>query len=179
MANGNSGKSSASKTTKRVTANKNVFSGKSGGTAKTSARTVGVAAAAVGAVKVTKKMGVKSIAIAFICLILAFAVGAGICFYMGKNDRFDILGEEHVYLSLQSGDKYVDEGVDIREFGINISDKALIETDLEKDENGNYYAETAGDYYISYTVKSLKFGLVYPIRKIRLVSVIGSSEGGE
>ena len=98
---------------------------------------------------------------------------------MGKNDRFDILGEEHVYLSLQSGDKYVDEGVDICEFGINISDKALIETDLEKDSDGNYYAETAGDYYISYTVKSLKFGLVYPIRKIRLVSVIGSSEGGE
>ena len=193
MANGNGGKTSASKTTKRVTANKNILAGfnagknansktsasrtKSSGTAEKAAKTSVVAAASVAAVKVAKKTGVKSIAVILICFILALAVGAGVCVFIGKNDKFDILGAEHIFL--QVNEKYSDEGVNIREFGINLSNKASVETDLAKDKDGNYYAKSAGDYYIAYTIKSLKFGLIYPIQKIRLISVISASEGGE
>lgn len=177
MSKGISGKPSASKTTKRVKAN-NIFAGQEKSSAKKSsaAKTAVSAIAAVGAVRAVKKAGGKTILTAFICFILALALGAGICFFLGRNDKFDLLGEDHIYL--QINEKYSDSGVDIREFGLNFSNKAVIETDLETDSDGNYYAENSGDYYISYTVKSLKFGLVYPVRKIRLVSVIGESEGG-
>ena len=178
MAENQTQKPSASKTTKRVTANKSIFAGT--GTKSTTNKTVkraGTAAATVGAVKAAKKMSGKSIAVVFICFILALAIGAGVCFFLGRNDKFDIVGNEQI--SINVNEKYADEGVDIREFGINLSKKAIIDTDLKTDGNGNYYAEEAGDYYIAYTVKSLKFGLIYPVQKIRLISVIGESEGGE
>lgn len=175
-------KPSASKTTKRVTAN-NIFAGSNAGRStnksgkKTVVRTASAAAATVGVVKAAKKMNGKSIAVIFVCFILALTIGAGVCFFLGRNDKFDMLGSEQITLAIN--EKYLDEGVDIREFGINLSKKAIINTDLETDGNGNYYAKSAGDYYIAYTVKSLKFGLIYPVQKIRLISVIGESEGGE
>ena len=191
MANGNQ-KPSASKTTKRVRAN-NFFSassatkstsGKSaksssgsGGTAKTVARAAGVAAVSAGVIKATKKIGAKTLFIALFCFVIALAIGAGACYFLGKDDKFDLLGDE--FVSLATGEKYTDEGVDIREFGLDFSKNAVISTDLEKDEDGNYYADSVGDYYIAYTVKSLKFGLIYPVQKIRLISVTGESEGGE
>ncbi|MBQ6727458.1 MAG: hypothetical protein IJQ87_00765 [Clostridia bacterium] len=181
MANNSGGKPSASKTTKRVKAN-NIFAstGQSGAKkrspATTAKRAVSVIAAA-GAVKAAKKANGKTLLAAFICFILALAVGAGVCFFLGRNDRFELIGEEHVYLEVN--ERYSDDGVDIREFGLDFSKKAVIETDLEHDSDGNYYAASAGDYYIAYTIKSLKFGLIYPVQKIRLISVIGASEGGE
>lgn len=182
MADNKSGQPSARKTTKRVTANKNIFAGaNSQSSTKTTARKAGAAvtgaAVAVGAARTMKKMSGKSIAVIFICFILALAIGVGVCFFLGRNDKFDMLGAEQIYLSVN--DKYTDEGVEIKEFGINLSKKAIVDTDLKTDENGNYYADSAGDYYIAYTVKSLKFGLIYPVQKIRLISVIGESEGGE
>ena len=177
MAGNKSGNSSARKTTKRVTAN-NIFAGaNSKSSTQKAVRRAGAAAVSVGAVKAVKKMSGKSIAVIFICFILALAIGAGVCFFLGKNDKFDMLGAEQI--SLAVNEKYADEGVEIKEFGINISKQAIIDTDLKTDGNGNYYAESAGDYYIAYTVKSLKFGLIYPVQKIRLISVIGESEGGE
>lgn len=177
MAENKSGQSSARKTTKRVTAN-NIFAGTgSKSPTKKTVKRAGAVAATVGAVKIAKKLSGKSIAVIFICFILALAIGVGVCFFLGRNDRFDILGAEQINLDVN--EKYVDEGVFIKEFGINLSDKAVVDTDLKQDENGNYYAESAGDYYIAYTVKSLKFGLIYPVQKIRLVSVNGQSEGGE
>lgn len=181
MADNKSGQSSARKTTKRVTAN-NIFAGSnSKSTTQKTVKRTGVAAvsaaATVGAVKAAKKMSGKSIAVIFICFILALAIGVGVCFFLGRNDKFDMLGAEQIYLAVN--EKYSDEGVDIKEFGINLSKKAIVDTDLKSDGNGNYYADSAGDYYIAYTVKSLKFGLIYPVQKIRLISVIGESEGGE
>ena len=177
MADNKSGQPSARKTTKRVTAN-NIFAGSnSKSTTQKTVKRAGVAAATVGAVKAAKKMSGKSFAVVFVCFILALAVGVGVCFLLGRNDKFDMLGAEQITLKIN--DKYADEGVEIKEFGINLSKKAIVDTDLKTDGNGNYYAESAGDYYIAYTVKSLKFGLIYPVQKIRLISVIGESEGGE
>lgn len=198
---------STSKTTKRVTANnpfsailggktsgdtgakkrttasrtttssrkKTVFSA-SAAKAATAVKTAISTAAAVSAVKVAKKPKGRTMPVAVICFILAFIIGAGVCFFAGKDDYFEIVGEEQIYIEQNA--RYSDEGVKIREFGLDLSNRAVVETDLKKDENGDFYADEAGDYYIMYTVKSLKFGFIYPVKKIRIVSVVGDSEGG-
>lgn len=193
MADSSNRKSSVSKTTKRVSANRAVFGGnygaknktraskvKSGGSAKSVLGAAVGAAAAAGTARAVKKAvkrsGAKTLAVIFICFIVGAAIGAGVCWFLGKNDKFEMLGEEHIYIAV--GEVYADEGVTIKEFGIDLSKRAVCESDL-KNDGGGFYAESAGDYYISYTVKSVKFGFIYPVRKIRLVSVIGASEGGE
>lgn len=176
MANVSGGKPSASKTTKRVKAN-NIFAGreKSGSKKKSGTKTVVSVIAAAGAVKTAKKAGGKTLLTAFICFILALAVGAGVCFFLGRNDRFEFIGNEELSLTLD--ETYADEGVEIKEFGFDISKKATVETNLKQNERGEYYAEQAGTYYIIYSVKSLKFGLIYPTQKIRLITFVEPSEG--
>ena len=191
MATNGNKKPSASKTTKRVTAN-NFFAGigngqtkkttsasktKHSGKTKSVAKTAGAIAVSAGAVKAIKKLNGKSMLTVILCFIIALGIGVGACFLLGRNDKFEMNGEEHV--SLQIGETYTDDGVEIVEFGLNLSKNATIETDLQRNENGEFYSDTAGDFYIAYTIKSLKFGLIYPVQKIRLVSVTGESEGGE
>ena len=135
------------------------------------------AAVAGGAVLIGKKVSVKGILIAVVSFVLALALGAGICFFMGRNDTFEINGSEELCLTL--GETYVDEGVTIKEFGFDLSNKAIVNTNLKTDANGKYYAENVGTYYIAYTVKSIKFGFVYNVQKVRLVTFVEASEGGE
>ena len=192
MSDNQSGKSSASKTTKRVTANRNVFSGadtgkstsgssvktktsKSGNKKQTAAKAVGVTAVSAGAVKAAKKMGGRSIAVILVCFIIALAIGAGICFFLGKNDKFEFIGNEE--LSFTLGETYADDGVEIKELGFDISKKASVKTNLKQNEQGEYFADEAGTYYMIYTVKSIKFGFVYPTQKIRLITFVEPSEG--
>ena len=120
-------------------------------------------------------MSGKSIAIILACFILATALGAGVCFLLGKNDNFDLVGNSE--LSFTLGETYMDEGVDIKEFGIDLSKKAIVETNLNTDANGAYYAPESGTYYVKYTVKSIKFGFVYPTQKVRLITFVEPSEG--
>lgn len=135
------------------------------------------AAAAGGAVLVAKKVSIKAILIAILCFVLAGAIGAGVCFFMGKDDCFSIVGNEEVTLTLDQN--YADEGVFIKEFGFDLSKNAKINTNLKQNGNGEFYAESVGTYYIAYTVNSLKFGFVYHIQKIRLITFVEASEGGE
>lgn len=178
MADNQNKKPSASKTTKKATAN-NIFAGSGSGrsSTKTVARTATTAAASVGAIKAAKKMNGKSLAIVVVCFILALAIGAGVCFFLGRNDKFEFVGSEELSLALD--ETYADEGVSIKEFGFDISKKAVVNTNLKQNEQGEYYAEEAGTYYMIYTVKSLKFGFIYPIQKIRLITFVEPSEGGE
>ena len=178
MADNQNKKPSASKTTKKATAN-NILtsSGSNRSTTKTVARTAVTAAAAVGAVKAAKKLNGKSLAVILICFILALAIGAGACYFLGKNDKFEFVGNEELSLTLD--ETYADEGVSIKEFGFDISKKATVKTNLEQNEQGEYYAKEAGTYYMIYSVKSLKFGLIYPIQKIRLITFVEPSEGEE
>ena len=198
-------KLSVSKTTRRVTAN-NPFAKTGAGVKKTAsasskssskksssskssnktptaiarvAQAAGVAGAAAVAARATKavrKSGGKTFITAIICFVLDVIIGAGVCFFAGRNDYFELVGADTVFLEI--GEKYTDEGVSIREFGLDLSGRANIDTDLKTDADGKFYADEMGDYYIAYTVKSLKFGLIYPVTKIRLISVTGESEGG-
>ena len=191
-------KPSISKTTKRVSANGFSLRQSSGGrkiapgsakktsgaggtskskssVAKTVAAATAVAGTAYAAKKAVKSIGLKPLVTAVICLIISLILGAGVCFIVGKNDRFDIVGNEELSLTLT--ETYIDQGVDIREFGLNLSGKAVTETNLKRNEKGEYYAEEAGTYYIIYTVKSVKFGFIYPTQKIRLITFVEPSEG--
>lgn len=169
MENGN--KPNASKTTKQAQAS-NPWAN-----ASTGKKVAVGAAAAGGTVMIAKKVSLKSILIAILCFVLAGAIGAGICFFMGKNDCFNIIGNDEITLTLDQN--YADEGVLIKEFGLDLSKNAKISTNLKQNGNGEFYAETAGTYYIAYTVNSLKFGFVYHIQKIRLITFVEASEGGE
>lgn len=167
-------KHTVTKTTKRATAQR-----PSGGK-KSAAQKAATAAAVAGAAAViSKKVNGKTIAIAVIALIIAFGIGVGACFILSKNDRFDIVGQDEI--TLQLSESYKDQGVDIREYGIDLSGKAKVEADpkLKTDENGEYYADEVGTYYIKYTVSSLKFGFVYKIQKVRLLTFVEESESGE
>lgn len=192
MADNTNKRPSASKTTKKVTVNKNIFtnlgagsnsqstsakrkSSNARGAATTVARATAATAAAIGATKVAKKMNGKSIAVIFICFILALAIGVGICFFIGRNDKFEIIGNEELSLTLD--ETYTDEGVYIKEFGFDVSKIAKVETNLKQNANGDYYTEEIGTYYMIYTVKTLKFGIIYPVSKIRLITFVEPSEG--
>lgn len=140
---------------------------------------IGLATAAVtkGVKKSAKKTNGKTIVAVMLSFVLAIMLGAGTCFLLGKNDQFTLNGSDEV--TLQLGQTYKDEGVKIVEFGMDFSNKAVVETNLSKNENGEYYAEYADKFYIAYTVKTIKFGFVYGVQKIRFVTFEGSSEGGE
>lgn len=127
--------------------------------------------------KAMKKAGVKSLLIAL--LVLAIGVGAGIgAFYLFcRNDEFVVLGAEELTITLD--EKYTDEGVKIVAFGKDIKNKVMVKTDLKVDENGDYYAENVGTYYIKYTTNELKYGSIFKIQKIRLITVVEPSETEE
>jgi len=140
---------------------------------------LGLATAAVtkGVKKSAKKTNGKTIIAILLSFVLALALGVGVCFFMGRNDQFTINGEEEVILQL--GQTYKDDGVKIIEFGIDLSKNAVVQTNLNINENGEFYADYADKFYIAYTVKSIKFGFVYAVQKIRFVTFEGASEGGE
>lgn len=143
----------------------------------TATKVAGGVVGTIASVKTVKKIGSKGVLIVVLCFLFAIIVGASCCFIMGKNDCFEIVGSEE--LEFQIGDSYADEGVLIKEFGINISKSAKIQTNLKVDDKGNYYQDSEGTFYIAYTVKSLKFGLIYNVQKIRLITFVEKDDDSQ
>ena len=95
---------------------------------------------------------------------------------MTRNDCFTINGREEITCTLS--EHYIDQGAKVIAFGIDDSDKIIVETDLQQDDNG-YYAESEGTYYIKYTVDNLKYGRIFKVQKIRLVTFVEDTESSE
>ena len=91
-----------------------------------------------------------------------------------KNDTFELIGKDEITLTLN--DKYTNQGVKAISFGKDISAEILIETNLLTDENGDYYAEDIGTYYIKYYSKDVKYGTIFKVEKIRLITFVEPSE---
>lgn len=129
--------------------------------------------------QVERKMK-KAGPIAVLVIVVFFVVGllGGYLTFLltSSNDRFDMLGEEEITLTLD--EKYIDEGVKIIEFGKDISENVEYDTNLLSDGN-EFYAEEVGTYYIKYSVDSFKYGKIFKIQKVRLITFVESSEGGE
>lgn len=125
--------------------------------------------------KQLKKMGVKGMIIAVLCLLLGVAAGISAYLVVCKNDCFEIIGNDEMTITLN--EKYVDQGVKIIEFGKDVSETAVIDTNLKLSDD-NLPTEL-GTFYVKYSVNSVKYGKIFKIEKIRLISVVEPSEGGE
>lgn len=130
-----------------------------------------------------KKIGFKAVLIILIVMIVGGAIGAGACYFVCRNDCFEIIGEDHIERVLKAEDKelanqnvYIDEGVKVISFGRDVSDKVYIETDLIKNDDGSYTATEPGTHYIVYKVDDIKYGKIFTIQRIRLIDFVESSE---
>lgn len=123
--------------------------------------------------KAIKNTNIATIIIAFICFLVFLAIGAVTTFVVTKNDEFSIVGREEITITVN--ESYKDEGVFIKEFGFDVSDKVIVETNLTQTENG-YSASNEGTYQIVYKATSFKYGILHSCQRIRLVNVVAVSE---
>ena len=122
-----------------------------------------------------KKIHPATYVIAILCLALGIGAGAGGCALVCKNDCFKLNGRKSYTVSVGTPLVYGDEGVRIISFGKNISDRVEIETNLTETDDGRYTADTSrsGEYYIIYTVDSVKYGKIQRVRTISVTEVEG------
>lgn len=126
-----------------------------------------------------KKLGFKAILIVLLVTLIGGAIGVGACWFVCRNDCFTIIGQEEITLTLKDDGEligprnaYHDEGVKIVSFGRDISDDVKIETNLKQYPDGNYYADEVGTYYILYKVDDIKYGKIFTLQRIRLVTFV-------
>ncbi|MBO5910155.1 MAG: hypothetical protein J6Q15_01460 [Clostridia bacterium] len=131
-----------------------------------------------------KKIGLKAILIIMLVTVIGGTIGAGACYFVCRNDCFNIIGQEEITLTLldeghveyNSRNSYVDEGVNIVSFGRDVSHKVYIETNLKQTNDGKYYADEIGTYYIIYKVDDIKYGKIFTVQRIRLITFVEGSE---
>ena len=131
-----------------------------------------------------KKLGFKAILIILVVAFIGVALGAGICYFTTRNDCFEIIGNDEITLTLKADDEeydqtnsYVDEGVKVISFGKDISKEVIIETDLTITEDGRFVADEIGTYYIIYKSNDIKYGKIFTVQRIRLITFVEPSEG--
>lgn len=130
-----------------------------------------------------KKLGLKAILIILLVTIIGGGIGAGAYWFVSRNDCFDIIGQDEITLMLKGEDeefgdenRYFDQGVKVVSLGRDISDKVSIETDLKQNEDGSYYADEIGTYYIIYKVDDIKYGKLFTVQRIRLITFVEGKE---
>ena len=124
-----------------------------------------------------KKLGDGTLITALILLVVGTVGGFFGFKVLTKNDCFVLNGKDEI--TLQIGEKYTDDGVKVVAFGKDETEKVQIETNLTKNEDGTYSAEEEGTYYITYTVDSFKYGTIFKIKKIRLITFVEPTEQEE
>ena len=121
-----------------------------------------------------KKVSASCWLFALLFLCIGIAAGIGAWMFTCKNDTFELVGKDEITCTLN--ELYSDPGIKAISFGKDISNDILIETNLNIDQNGNYYADEVGTYYIKYYSKDLKYGTIFKVEKIRLVTYVEASE---
>lgn len=104
----------------------------------------------------------------FAVVVIGFAVGG---YFLGghmiKNDKFEIIGEKTITLTL--GDEpYQDEGAVAISFGKDITSQIVVETNVDY--------TVAGQYYIRYSVDNVRYKGVYRYRTIIINEVEAENE---
>lgn len=127
--------------------------------------------------KVAKKTPMRVLVLAFVFLLVGIAVGGGAWWGVCRTDCFVLQGQEEVTLMLK--ESYADEGVKIVAFGKDVSTDVKIETNLQTDAEGHLFSEEVGTFYIIYKSNCFKYGKLFKVQKVRLVTFVEQSEGGE
>ena len=127
--------------------------------------------------KELKKLSVGAILVAVMLLVVGAVSGFFGLKVVMKNDCFVLNGQDEI--TLQLGESYTDEGAKVIAFGKDEAKKVIIETNLTKNEDGSYTAEEVGTYYMVYKVENLKYGKLFKVQKIRLITFVEVSEGAE
>lgn len=125
--------------------------------------------------KLAQNTSGKVWACAFLCLVIGVMVGVGAFYFIARNDCFEIIGEDELTFTID--EKFTDPGVKIISIGQDYSKDAKIETNLKIDANGNYYSDEVGTFYIKYSSVDFKYGTLFKIQKIRLITFVEPSEG--
>ncbi len=129
-------------------------------------------------VEKTLKHTNKNVLIALLVLVLLGAlIGVGLCWYLSRNDKFEIIGRDEITLTL--GESYLNEGVAVVSFGRDMSAKVEIDTNLNRGANGEFSSDEIGTFYIVYKVNCLKYGSIFKVQKIRLITFVEPSESEE
>ena len=125
-----------------------------------------------------KKLSAGTVFFVILLLVLGVVGGYFGVKYISRNDCFEIVGQDEITLEIGS-EPYEDKGVKVVAFGVDETDKVQIETNLKKNSDGKYYAETEGTYYIKYTVDNIKYGSIFKVQKIRLIHFVEPTESEE
>ena len=133
--------------------------------------------------KKVKKIGIKAILIILLVTLIGGGIGLGACWFVSRNDCFEIVGMEEITLTLKDeestefgeGNIYYDEGVKVVSFGRDISEDVYVETNLKQHTDGGYYADEVGTYYMIYKVNDIKYGKIFTIQRIRLITFVESA----
>ena len=123
--------------------------------------------------KLTKSLGI----LAVVFLIIGVGLGIGTGFYLCRNDCFEIIGSDELTLTI--GENYYDEGCKVISFGRDISDEVEIETDLTINPDGSLTGDDTKTYYILYKSNDIKYGKVFTVTKIRLITFVEEPEQDE
>ena len=123
--------------------------------------------------KLTKSLGI----LAVVFLIIGVGLGIGTGFYLCRNDCFEIIGSDELTLTI--GENYYDEGCKVISFGRDISDEVEIETDLIINPDGSLTGDDTKTYYILYKSNDIKYGKVFTVTKIRLITFVEEPEQDE
>lgn len=96
-------------------------------------------------------------------VLLFFVVGAVGGFFayrhLTKDDVFELVGEKEITLNI--GDTYTDEGYVASAFGKDVSDKVVV--------NGQVDTTKEGVYVVTYTVDHIKYK---DVKRCRVVTVV-------
>ena len=130
--------------------------------------------------KTFRSIGVKGILIILLFFIIGAGIGVGITYFISKDDCFVINGVDEITLCLGDVNSdewmYQDEGVKAISLGRDISSNVIIETNLKTNDNGKYYAESEGTYYMIYKFDDIKYGKIFTVERIRLITFVEMQE---
>lgn len=125
--------------------------------------------------------GVKAAIV--IALLIGIGAGAVACRILSGKDRFELVGQKTFTVEVGSDFTYTEEGVEAFCFGLDMSGKTTVSTDLSRDAQDRYVIPTdeEGVYTITYTVDALKFNGALSgeaIKRVRTFTVVSAEEDG-
>ena len=119
--------------------------------------------------KKMRRANLLTVAIAVLALIAGVVVGVFAYKHICRHDRFELRGQKEIRIELNESEFfYYDDGVELVEFGKDLSDEVEVQTNMTYLGGDKYTVDTTvpGKYYVKYTVDSPKYGEVCRIRTI-------------